>query len=202
MRRRRMIGAQMMTLCLLLAACSPAGQGGGSKAEELALEIRTEYIGMAGCTASMEVTADYGQRVYEYGMDLAWAKEGGTTLTLTAPEEVAGVTVRVEAGQTALEFDGARIETGALSEDGLSPIDAVPALLTAVKEGFMAECTQEDMDEAHTLRVCYRSPDTAPGTGTEVTIWFDAGTHALLRGEIAVDGFTAVQCTFTGFQMT
>ena len=56
MRHRRMIGAQMIILCLLLASCGQGGQGGGSKAEQLALEIRTEYIGMTACTASMDVS--------------------------------------------------------------------------------------------------------------------------------------------------
>ena len=183
----------MIILCLLLASCGQGGQGGGSKAEQLALEIRTEYIGMTACTASMDVTADYGERVYRYGMGLTWEKDAQTVLTLTYPEEVAGV--------TALEFDGARIETGALSPDGLSPVDSVPALLDWVKEGFIAECAEETLGEVQTLRVCYRDPDAAAGTGTEASVWFDTATHGLVRGEVSVDGTTVIQCAFTDFQM-
>ena len=98
----------MIVLCLLLAACG--GEGGGSEAEELALVIRGEYLAMTGCTAHMEVTADYGQRVYTYGIDLTWQREGESTLTLTSPENVAGTTVRIQAGETWLDFDGVRAQ--------------------------------------------------------------------------------------------
>lgn len=198
--RRVRIGALMMILCLLLAACGGEGAG-ANRAEQLALEIRTEYIGMTGCMASLEVTADYGERVYSYGMDLTWQKDGETVLTLNAPENVAGATVRIRAGETALEFDGARIETGPLDAAGLSPVDAVPALLAYAREGFMAECGEEALDEVQAVRVGYRDPEAAPGTGTEAAIWFDAATHALLRGEISVDGFTVIQCMFNSFQI-
>lgn len=199
--RRRKIGAQMMILALVLLAGCGRDSGAGRGAEELALEIRTEYIGMTALSAGLEVTADYGERVYTYGMALAWDQTEGTTLTLTAPEEVAGVTLRVQDGETALEYDGVRLETGPLSEEGASPVDAVPALLGQVREGFIAECCTEQLGEQETLRVCYRAPDAQPGTGTETTVWFDAASHALLRGEVAVDGFTVLQCVFSDVQM-
>ena len=197
--RRRLMCVPMILLCLALSACGGEG-GGGNAAEQLALEIRTEYIAMTACTAGMEVTADYGQRVYTYGMDLSWVQEGDTVLTLTAPANVAGATARIREGQTWLEYDGARVETGALSPEGLSPVDAVPALIAYAREGFMAECTEETLGETETVRISCREPDAAAGTGTEAELWFDKATHALLRGEIAVDGFTVIQCVFTGFQ--
>lgn len=201
MRRYGRIGAQMIILCLLLSACGQDAPGGGGKTEQLALEIRTEYIGMTACTAALDVTADYGQRVYEYGMDLTWQKDGETVLTVNAPENVAGVTVRIEAGETALEYDGARIETGALSPEGLSPVDAVPAILNYVREGFIAECAEETLGEVEALRVCYQDPEGTPGNGTEAAAWFDLSSHVLLRGEISVDGFAVIQCGFRSFQM-
>ena len=137
---------------------------------------------MTACTASMDVTADYGEQVYRYGMGLTWEKDAQTVLTLTYPEEVAGVTVRIEAGETALEFDGARIETGALSPDGLSPVDSVPALLDWVKEGFIAECAEETLGEGADSAGLLPGPDAAAGTGTEASVWFDTATHGLVRG--------------------
>ncbi|SCJ07163.1 Uncharacterised protein [uncultured Flavonifractor sp.] len=199
--RRRAIGAQMIILALVLLAGCGRDNRGGQGAEELALEIRTEYIGMTALSAGMEVTADYGERVYTYGMALAWDQTEGTTLTLTAPEEVAGITVRIGDEDTALEYDGVRLETGPLSGEGFSPVDVVPALLKQVREGFIAESCAEQLGEQDTLRVCYRAPEAQPGTGTETTVWFDTATHALLRAEMAVDGFTVLQCVFSDFQI-
>lgn len=194
--RRCRVCAQMMSLCLLLTAC---GAGVGSAAEEAALQIRAEYLAMETCTASMEITADYGQRVYVYSVDMTWAREGETRLTVTAPENVAGVSARIAEGSTWLEYDGAAIDTGPLSPDGLSPVDAAAALLAAAREGFMAECVAETLGETAAVRVSCRDAEVPAGSGVETDLWFDAQTHALLRGEIAVDGFTVIQCVFTVF---
>lgn len=198
--RRRAIGAQMIILALVLLAGCGRDSGTDRGAEELALEIRTEYIGMTALSAGLEVTADYGERVYTYSMALAWDQKEGTTLTLTAPEEVAGVTLQAKDGETALEYDGVRLETGPLSEEGLSPVDAVPALLRQVREGFIAESCVEQLEEKEALRVCYRAPEARPGTGTETTVWFDTASHILLRAEVAADGFTVLQCVFSDVQ--
>lgn len=196
--RKRSLCAQMMIAFFLLTACG--GGVGVSKAEELALTIRTEYLAMTSCAAKLAVTADYGERVYDYGLDMGWSKETGFTLAVTAPEDIAGVTIKIEAGQTALEYDGARIETGAITPGGLSPIDALPTFLDYAREGFIAECTEEDLGETQTLRVRYREPDSPPGTGLEADLWFDPVSHALLQGELSSDGLTVVRCVFSGFQ--
>ena len=74
MRHRTGMCVLMMILGLSLSACG--GAEGGNRAEQLALDIRGEYLEMGGCTASLELTADYGQRVYTYGIGLNYASEG------------------------------------------------------------------------------------------------------------------------------
>ena len=196
---RLRLGVLMISLCLTLSACG--GGGGVSRAEQLALDIRGEFLEMAGCTAGLEVTADYGQRVYTYGIDLNYQWEGDTTLTVTAPENIAGVTARIRAGETLLEYDGVQVETGPLDESGMSPVDAVPALLEYAREGFIAECGMENWEEDEVLRVVCREPEATAGEGAACSLWFDPSTHALLRGELSQDGFTVIQCVFSYFQM-
>lgn len=185
-----------MSLCLALSAC-----GGGDRTERLAMEIREAYLAMEGCSAALEVTADYGQRVYQYGLELDYRREGESLLTLTAPEEVAGITARLAAGETALEYDGVRVETGPLDPSGLSPVEAAPALLECAASGFLAECAMEELAGEDALRMLCREPDQPAGTGLEYSLWFDPDTGALLRGEVSQDGFTVVQCVFSDFQM-
>lgn len=170
-----------------------------SRAETLALDIRAQALALTSCCSTLTMTADYGQRVYEYTLDMVWNKEQGLTLALTAPQEVAGVTVRVEAGETALEYEGIRIETGAITPDGLSPVDAIPALLRYACEGFIAACTQESLEDTETLHVVYRDGEGTPGVGTEAALWFDTKTHAPLVGELSVDGTTVIRCVFSAF---
>lgn len=190
--RKLMLCVLMMTL---LAGCSKAG---GNEAEELALTIRGEYLAMERCTARASITADYGQRVYQYGLAVAVSGEE-TTLTLSAPETVAGLTARLSGAENLLEFDGVSVETGPLNGDGLTPVSAVPALLAAARSGYITACALEE--DGSVLRVDCGDPQGTPGSGTETTLWFDADTHALVRGEVSVDGFRVILCEFEEFTM-
>ena len=191
--RKLLICVPMMIL--LLSGCGGAGVG---KEEELALAIRGEYLGMSQCAARLSVTADYGQRVYQYQMDAAWGEEE-TVLTLTAPETVAGFTARAADGGSTLEYDGVQVETGALDQEGLTPLSAFPALLEAARSGYITACALEE--DGTLLRVDCGDAEGKPGTGTETALWFDASTHALLRGEVSVDGFRVILCEVSDFSI-
>lgn len=193
---RKTVCALMMTLCLLLAGC---GGQDMDEVDQLTLDIRGEYLTLERVTAQMEVGTDYGRRVYAYRMKMDWRREGDTTITVTAPEEVSGITARISAGETFLEYDGISLETGPLDESGLSPVGVGICLLEAATESFIAESGFDTLDERTCLRLLCRDPERAPGEGTECTLWFDKDTHDLLRGEISVDGRRVVECAFTSF---
>ena len=196
---RRAACALMMTLCLVLTSC---GGQATDEADQLTLDIRGEYLALERVTARMEVGADYGRRVYAYTMDLDWQREGDTTVTVTAPETVAGITARISAGETFLEYDGVSLETGPLDESGLSPVGAGIFLMKAATEGFIAESGFDILEGRECLRLLCWDPEGVPGEGTECTLWFDKDTHDLLRGEISVDGQRVIECTFTTFEKT
>ena len=181
----------MMTLALLTAC---GGTAAGDPAEELALAVRGEYLAMERCAAEVAVTADYGQRVYEFLLSAAVDGEE-TVLTLREPELAAGITARIGEEGGALEYDGLALDTGPLDGDGLSPVSALSALLSE----YMAECALERTGDSELLRVLCADPEAAPGTGRETTLWFDPETYALVQGEISVDGYRVIQCRLSGF---
>ena len=191
--RKGLLCVPMIAL-LLLSAC--AGGGEGRQAAELALTIRGEWLEESDCAASMDVTADYGQRVYQYEMDLL-AEDGEVRLTLTAPDTVAGITARAVGNDSFLEYDGLVLETGPLDEAGLTPVAAVPALLEAIQTGYITACGLEE--NAGRLRVDCGDPEGTPGIGREITLWFNSDTHALEQGEIRSDGFRVISCAFHDF---
>ena len=189
--RKRLLCVLMTTL--LLTGC---GKAGVNEAEELALTIRGEYLAMDSCAVQAAITADYGQRVYQY--ELAAAVNGEETLlTLSAPETVAGLTARIAGEDSRLEFDGLSVETGPLDGNGLTPVSSVSALLEAARSGYITACALEE--EGALLRMDCGDPTGSPGEGRETVLWFDAATHALVRGEVSVDGFRVIACEFTNF---
>ena len=196
MRHRTEMCVLMMILGLSLSACG--GAEGGNRAEQLALDIRGEYLEMGGCTASLELTADYGQRVYTYGIGLNYAREGETTLTITAPENIAGVTARMDGDEGILEYEDLSLETGFLDGESLSPVSALPTLVEAARTQYIDRCTLAD----GVLEVHCADPEEDAGTGREVTLYFDAQTHALTGGEISQDGRRVITCEITEFTKT
>ena len=199
MRCRKAVCALMTILCLALSGCGGVGEGAG--AEQLALDIRREYLEMTGCTAQVEVMADYGIRIFEYTLDVTFQRQGETVLTVTAPQEIAGVTARMAEGTSTLEYDGVQVETGPLTGEGLSPMECVPLLLHYTGEGFIAQCGREPLGGAEALRVICREPEAAAGEGLECSLWFQPDSHTLLQGELSQDGYTVLRCVFSNFQM-
>lgn len=188
-----------MTALFLAAALCGCGEENGDNQQTL--DLREAFISMESCSGSMDVTADYGQRVYEYTVEFSGDGSGGMNLVLTAPEEVAGITAHITQGQTALEFDGVALETGPLNQAGLSPLDALPAFVSAMQNGYLAESGRELMGETELLRLVFREPDRSPGQGLETVLWFDKERNTLHQGELRSDGYTVVRCSFTSFAL-
>lgn len=189
--RKVLLCVPMMTL--LLTACS-MGPAEVSQAEEMALAVRGEYLELSAWTAEAEVSADYGQRVYQYQLTASWDGEE-TVLTLTSPETVSGLTARLKGEEGVLEYDGLWLETGPLDGDGLTPATALPALVEEARSGYITACALED----GLLRVSCGDPEGRQGEGRECVLWFDGDTHALVRGEISMDGFRVISCVFSEF---
>lgn len=74
-----------------------------------------------------------------------------------------------------------------------------PRLLETARSGYLDTCVLEELGEVQALRVVSRDPEEKQGSGTETTLWFDAATHALVRGEISQDGVCVLQCEFSQF---
>ena len=187
---------RMIPLLLCLCLCGCVGEQGDN---DLTLQLRADFLSRTGCSGTMDLTADYGQRVYEYTVDFSETEKDGLSMVITAPEEVAGITVHITDGQTALEYDGLQLETGPLNSDGLSPMDALSAFFTAMESGYMAETGSEMVGETEVLRICCRDPELDPGQGLETVLWFDKAQKTLLLGEVRSDGSTVIRCEFSAF---
>ena len=194
MHQKRFLYTPMLLLCLILAAC-----GEEPSYDEEALRLRTDYLAMQSCQGTAEITADYGQRVYDYTVDFSWQREGEAVITIKSPQEVAGITARLGNGESQMEFDGVALETGPLSEDGFAPGDCIPAMIEAIQTGYIAQSGEEERDGITCLRLQIRNPDNPVGTGRELSIWLDPQSSALVAGEVAQDSFTVIHCKFTDF---
>lgn len=185
---RRSLLLLTVTSALLLTGCT----GGGSSTKGKLEAAQSVYRTMSGCTAQAEITADYGQRVYGYTVDLT-VKGGSGVMTVKEPENLAGTVLTWSDGETQLAFDGAELDTGTLSDSGLSPADAMPTILTACQGGEIVDCCMEEQENGQVLHgtldldgdpgradpVLVPAGQLRPPAGGAFSRWGDGGHHAI-----------------------
>ncbi len=187
--------APMMILLLTLAAC---GRGAASE-DALALEARTQYLEMSTCGGEVLLTADYGDRMYEYTVSFTWQQGGEMALEITAPQELQGVKARIAPGETYLEYDGASLETGPLDTMGLSPMAGAFETLKELQGGYIASACSERLGERDCLRLNLQDPQSQAGEGRGTVIWLEKESNQLIQSELTQEGATLLRCQFLSF---
>ncbi|MGM9521532.1 MAG: hypothetical protein ACI3VB_03545 [Oscillospiraceae bacterium] len=182
--RKATLCALMISLPLLLSSCSVM-----TGTDDI-LKIQEDFSASENISFTAELTADYGQHLYEYRISFDGLPDSGT-ITIIEPESIAGTQVAIEDGASSLCFDGAQIYTGEILPDGLSPVDAVPMLLEAWRTGLVTECAKESFDGEDCLNAVFRITDDV-----NLRTWFGFESGLPLYAEVDFDGYTVISCTF------
>ncbi|MCD7917217.1 MAG: hypothetical protein LUF84_01965 [Clostridiales bacterium] len=188
----RGVPKNLLTLTLLCALLTGCG-GGGASATDRVDEVRASYSSLTAYTASAAITANCSGRVYSYEADFSGDLTSGM-MTVTGPDNIAGCSVSWDASGTVLDWEQVTLDTGDLNGDGLSPVDAMPALLTCCTTGLLLECSLEA--EGAELYAEFENPENPACTAL---CWFDLTTHGLLRAELTSEGQTLVTMVFDRF---
>ncbi|MCD8190527.1 MAG: hypothetical protein LUD78_09970 [Clostridiales bacterium] len=181
----------LLLLCLPLGGC-----GGAAKPEDAVREMRSLYQNAESVSGVADITADYGERVYTYTAAVEGSVSAGT-LTVQAPENIAGTVLQWAEDATSLSYEETTLETGALSDSGLSPADAMPTILAACRAGVLAECAWEEDGG-----VLYAELENPEDESVTVSCWFDAESYVLQRSELAEEGTTVLTLVFSDFGIT
>ncbi len=156
-------------------------------------EMRELQQALAACESFRlvaDLRADYGDRVYDYRVRFEGNSDEGTVCILE-PECVAGAAVRFGADGTALGFDGADVYTGELLPEGLSPVDTLPMMVNAWREGLITETVRERSGDAECLASVFMISEEV-----SLRTWFDRSTGLPLRAEVSFDGYTVLTASF------
>ncbi len=173
-------------MLVLLSSC----HGGKSKGQELALDIRASLIAAEKLEIGTVVRADYGERVYDFTFKYVGNADKGE-IEITAPESIAGLTAEVSVSGGTLKYDGAVLDTGAVTKDGLSPAEALPVLISQWQRGYISGCNFETLGDTDTLAVTTDITETV-----KQRTWFDVKTHLPVRSELSDNGKMVIGCQF------
>ena len=179
----------LMLMISLTLLCGCAGKGG---AEDKAIDIRAKYTDCAELSLRAEMTADYGDRLYDYSV--SYTGDGTTgVLDIEKPLEIAGVSVIYEEDGPRLMFDGAMLDTGPLWADGASPAEAFPMLIDAWRRGWISAAYPESLGGRGcvVLDICSGSDESILAR-----TWFFEDTLEPAAAELFSDGVSVLRCTF------
>ncbi len=188
MRQAGKLLAPMIALCLFFTGCAKTGD---AVQDELLL-LRTSFLSAQSFSITAEITADYGTRVYAYTLAYTGTAETGE-MEILAPESIAGLTIQFAQGEIYLGYDGILLETGDITGDGLTPVEALAMLLDQWQTGYISTSYEEEgqlvMETTVTESLYQRT-------------WFDKATYAPLKTEIFSENYRIIACTYTAFSYT
>ena len=190
MRGRRCV--PMMALCLLLMGCG-AGEESGAEA------LRQPYQEMTGCAMTAEVRlSGEDETVGDFTLRCEYAPEGVTTVEVLAPETAAGVTAELDGEELSLRYQDLVLGAGTVSSEKLSPMECLPELMAALREGWLLSGSREEVEGEPCLRL---ELDRTGREGGKIvsTLYLREGDGVPVYGEIAVEGAVVLKAAFTDF---
>ena len=188
--RKALLFAPM--LMLLLTAC------GGGEEKDPAAELQAQYAAVESAVMEADITCHYEDEVRTYTLlcDYTPAK---STVTVLSPTNLAGISATVADGTLSLSYEDISLDAGGYSAAAISPVAALPKLMTAAASGYVTERSEETLGERPCLRLACDLPDDE---GTLYTTWYDQQTLLPLRSEISSDGTMVFEIAWTRFELT
>ena len=175
-------------ILLLLTGC-------GSRDEELdrAMALRTRLL-TSSVSFDAEITADYGDELHTFSVFCEGDSQGNLGFRVTAPETIADITGRIEAGEGKLTFRDTVLAFPLLAEDQLSPVSAPWIFYTTLRGGYLTSAGMEE----ELLRLTI--DDSYEEDALTLDIWLDE-TDTPVRAEILYDGRRILTLVIKNFQM-
>lgn len=176
-------------LLLFLTGCS-----GSTKEMDKGLEFRSKLLQANEVCFVAKITADYGDKVYEFSMDCQADGKGDMTFTVTAPETIAGITGCITEDGGKLTFDDIALHIELLTDDQLSPVSAPWIFLKTLRSGYL---TSAGMDGEY-IRLTI--DDSYEDDALQLDIWIN-DQNLPERVEILYEGRNILSLVVSNFKI-
>ncbi|MBQ5607614.1 MAG: hypothetical protein IIU86_01150 [Oscillospiraceae bacterium] len=139
-----------------------------------ALALRNRILDSNGCSFRVNITADYVEKVYVFGMDCEADKEGNLTFSVTEPDTIAGITGKITTAGGAITFDDKVLAFKTMADGQITPVTAPWLFINTLRSGYLNGCTEgensfeisiDDSYEEDALRLNIRVENDLPVFG-------------------------------------
>ncbi len=145
-------------LCLFLL-CGCADDGRAQLAQFVSIVSSSENISFTA-----DVSAQYDDKTAKFTLSYAQTKDGAS-VSVVQPELLSGIKAHLSGDELSLEYDGARLDIGALDDAELSPMSSLPLIVRAMRDGHTEiSWVEGDMIAARLV----------PSDDYVVTLWIDS----------------------------
>lgn len=151
-----------MKKCLPLLLAVVLLCGCGREEAGVGLSLRETLLAAQGCSFDAVVTADYGDKTYEFSMACIGDAQGNIHFTVTAPETIAGIAGSISTAGGRLTFDDQMLAFPLLADGEVSPVSAPWLFLHTLRGGYIrsgcrvdggSRLTVDDSYEADALQL-------------------------------------------------
>ena len=163
------------------------------EALDRAMALRAKLL-TASVSFDAEITADYGDEIHTFSVYCEGDPQGNLGFRVTAPETIADITGRIEAGEGKLTYGDTVLAFPLLAEDQLSPVSAPWIFYTTLRGGYLTSAGMEE----DLLRLTI--DDSYEEDALTVDIWLDANDSPV-RAEMLYDGRRILTLTLQNFQI-
>ena len=183
--KRALLSALMMIL--LLTGC-------GAGAEARIQQSQSELIAAERLCFTANVTEDLETEVFRCTLAVESTAEQ-TEITVTAPEEIAGVRAVLREGEAELAYGDVRLSLGAGLRNRLGPAEAMPLLCIALRSGHVLRAWTERDGEAELIAAESWCTDDLTWR-----VWYDAETLTPVHAALWEGEREIISCAIESFQ--
>lgn len=126
----------VLVLVALLSGCS----ADHSSVEKM-VAFRNQLTGDKECTFTANITADYGDKVYVFGMACKTDSDGSLSFTVLQPETISGISGKITQSDGRLTFDDRVLIFETISEGLVTPVAAPWLMIHSLESGYIISCT-------------------------------------------------------------
>ncbi len=150
----------MLAVVLLTGCASDDGL-------DRAMALRQQLCACEAVSFEAEVTADYADKLYTFGLSCTADGSGDMRFEVTSPESIAGITGTVSEAGGALTFDDRVLAFELLADGQLTPVSAPWLLLRALRSGYLHGCAAAQEGLHLTVNDSYQQD------ALQLEIWLD-----------------------------
>ena len=100
--------------------------GCGNRNEPLnhAMELRNKFQSSNGCKFNAEISADYGDKIYQFLMECQVDKNGDLTFCVKEPVSISGITGVIRNEKGSIVFDDRVLGFQTIADEQITPVTA------------------------------------------------------------------------------